>query len=111
MTGNYVFLSDVREHPALPERGILSETLHSDDKARIIRFCFAPGEGLSAHAVPVPAILYFAQGQASLTLGDEVKEVGEGAFIAMAPGLQHSIEAKSEVVMLLVMMKNAPAGQ
>jgi quercetin dioxygenase-like cupin family protein len=111
MNDKYVFVADFREHTELPERGILSQTLQNDDKTKVIKFCFAPGQELSAHTAPVPAMLYFAKGEATLKLGDDIKEVSEGAFAYMTPLLEHGIQAKTEVVMLLIMVKNAPARQ
>jgi quercetin dioxygenase-like cupin family protein len=105
MSDTYVFVNDLREHTAVPERGILSTTLQSDARSKIIQFVFAPGQELSAHTAPFPAILYFAKGQAELTLGEECKEAGEGTLVHMAAQLPHGIKAKTEVVMLLVMLR------
>ena len=67
---------------------------------------FAPGQELSAHTAPYPAILYFAQGEADLLLGGDAREAHEGTLVHMAPKLEHGIKAKTEVVMLLVMLKS-----
>jgi len=105
MNDDYVFLDDLRAHTALPENGILSRTLHSDERAKVIQFCFAQGQELSAHTAPFPALLYIAQGQAEVKLGTDVRDVAEGALVYMPPLLEHGIKAKTEVVMLLVMIK------
>ncbi len=106
MSDNYIFLDDLREHAPLPENGILSRTLQSDERSKTIQFCFAPGQELSAHTAPYPAILYFAQGEADLLLGGEAREAHTGTLVHMAPKLEHGIVAKTEVVMLLVMLKS-----
>ena len=103
--GDYLYVEDFKAHTPLPENGILSRTLHSDDRSKTIQFCFAPGQELSAHTAPCPAILYFAQGEAELRLGADSMEAREGTFVHMAPKLEHAIKAKTEVVMLLVMLK------
>jgi quercetin dioxygenase-like cupin family protein len=54
----------------------------------------------------MPAILYFAQGEAKVTLGGQEKAAREGTFVYMQPDLEHAIEASTEVVMLLLMIKN-----
>lgn len=105
MNEPYFFFEDLRAHAPLPPNGILSRTLHADERSKIIQFCFAPGQELSAHTAPVPALLYFAQGEAELQLGEDVKAVREGALAFMAPRLEHAIRAKTEVVMLLVMFR------
>jgi len=107
MSDTYFFLSDLREHAPLPPNGILSRTLHADGHAKIMQFCFAPGQELSAHTAPVPALLYFASGEAELTLGGDVREAREGTLVYMPPQLEHAIRAKTDVVMLLVMFRNA----
>ena len=63
MSDNYVFFDDLRAHAPLPEDGILSRTLHGDERTKVIQFCFAKGQELSAHTAPCPALLYFAQGE------------------------------------------------
>ncbi len=110
MSEPYFYFEDLREHAALPANGILSRTLHADGITKIIQFCFAPGQELSAHTAPVPALLYFAQGEAELQLGEDVKNVREGALAYMAPRLEHAIRAKTEVVMLLVMFRESSKG-
>lgn len=108
MSEPYFYLEDLRDHTPLPPNGILSRTLVVDDRAKIIQFCFAPGQELSAHTAPVPALLYFASGSAEVRLGSDVKEASEGALVYMAPRLEHAIRAKTEVVMLLVMFREPP---
>ncbi len=105
MADNYIFLPDAREHARVPENGILSQTLQSDDRSKVVLFGFAAGQELSAHTAPFPATLAFLKGEATLRLGDEEKEAAEGAFVYMAPYLEHSIKAKTGVVMLLTMIK------
>ncbi len=105
MTDKYVFVPDLVEKARVPENGILTQTLHSDEKSKVILFGFAPGQELSAHTAPFPATLTFLKGDASLTLGDESQEATAGTFVYMNPNLQHGIKAKNELVMLLTMIK------
>lgn len=109
MTEAYIFHEDFTAHAPMPENGILSRTIQNDERSKVIQFVFAPGQELSAHTAPMPAMLYFASGDATLTLGGDRKEVSAGAFAWMPPRLEHSIQAKTETVMMLVMMKNPPA--
>jgi quercetin dioxygenase-like cupin family protein len=105
MSESYVFLPDFREHPPLPERGILSRTIHQDERTKVLQFCFAPGTELSAHTAPFPAMLTFLAGDADLRLGEDWMEVREGAFAFMPALLEHAIKAKTDVVMQLVLLK------
>ena len=102
---SYVYARDLRLMAKVPENGILSQTLHSDERSKVILFGFAAGQELSAHTAPYPATLVFLKGDALLKLGGQEQEAGEGTFVFMAPYLEHGIKARSEVVMLLTMIK------
>ena len=102
---SYVYVRDLRQQATVPENGILSQTLHSDERSKVILFGFAAGQELSAHTAPYPATLLFLKGDASLKLGAEEQEASEGTFVYMPPYLEHGIKARNEVVMLLTMIK------
>lgn len=105
MSEPYVYMPDLAAEVQLPPNGILSRTLHSDDRSKIILFHFAPGQELSAHTAPFPATLYFIRGDAKLKLGADEQEAHAGTFAYMTPQLEHGIKAQTEVVMLLTMVK------
>jgi quercetin dioxygenase-like cupin family protein len=102
---SYVYARDLRQQAKVPENGILSQTLHSDERSKVVLFGFAAGQELSAHTAPYPATLLFLKGDALLKLGAEEQEAGEGSFVYMAPYLEHGIKARNEVVMVLTMIK------
>lgn len=104
----YIYFKDVRDAHVQGD-SILSKTIQNDERSKVIQFCFAPGQELSAHTAPFPAILYFAKGRASLRLGADRQDAGEGTFVYMTPNLEHGIHAETEVVMILTMLKNPPA--
>ena len=89
-----------------PESSIVSRTVYKDENVRVILFAFAPGEKLSEHTSSYPAILQFLKGEAALTLGEEALEAGPGTWVHMAPNLPHSVDARSDVQMLLTMLTN-----
>src|ERR1019366_5427243 len=101
----YVYARDLRLQAKVPENGILSQTLHSDERSKVILFGFAAGQELSAHTASYPATLLFLKGDALLKLGGEEQEAVEGSFVYMPPYLEHGIKARNEVVMLLTMIK------
>jgi quercetin dioxygenase-like cupin family protein len=105
MSDTYIYVRDLVAQARVPENGILSQTLHSDERSKVILFGFAPGQELSAHTAPFPATLTFLKGEASLKLGTEEQEAVAGTFVFMTPNLEHGIKAKSDVVMLLTMIK------
>ena len=89
-----------------PQDSIVSRTVLKDDDARVILFAFAPGEKLSEHTSSYPAILHFLEGEAALTLGEEAMAAQPGTWVHMAANLPHSVEAQTEVRMLLTMLTN-----
>lgn len=106
----YILHADLRDITA-PSSGIVSKTLQNDDRSKVVQFCFAPGQELSAHTAPFPAILQFLRGEALLKLGADEQIAKEGTFVYMTPQLEHGIRAQTEVVMLLIMFKNPPPAQ
>lgn len=89
---------------AIAPESIVSRTVYKDDRLRVILFGFAPGETLSEHTSAYPAILHFLEGEASLTLGEEALTAQAGTWVHMPAHLPHSIEARSTVKMLLLML-------
>lgn len=100
-------LADLAAEVEVPKNGILSRTLHSDDRVKVVVFGFDTGQELSEHTASMPAILQFVSGEADLTLGSDPKEAKAGTWVYMEPNLSHSVHAKTPVVMLLVLLKPA----
>jgi len=105
MAGKYTFIADIRTHTQVPENGILSQTIQSDDRSKVVLFGFAAGQELSAHTAPFPATLTFLKGEATLRLGQDEQQAGEGTFVYMAPYLEHGIKATTDLILLLTMIK------
>ena len=105
MNPSYFFSPEIIKEVDIPQRGILSRTLYEDADVKVVLFGFSAGNELSAHTAPMPAALYFLEGEADLTLGTETQTVKAGAFAHMPPHLNHAIVAKTALVMLLLMMK------
>jgi quercetin dioxygenase-like cupin family protein len=105
MSNNYTQIVDLAKEVEPPEDGILTRTLFDDDDVKAVIFGFGQGEELSEHTASMPAILHFIQGEATLTLGDETVTAQPGTWIHMAPNLQHSVNTKTPVVMLLLLLK------
>ena len=101
------FAADLLAEIPVPDKGMVSRTLQNDEHSKIILFGFAAGGGLRDHSAPMPVMLYFLKGEATLTMGDDTRTVGPGAFTHMQPGLIHAIEARTAVLMLLVLIKCA----
>ena len=105
MTTSYTHFSDLAKEVQPPAKGILSRTLYSDDRLKVVLFGFAQDEELSEHTASMSAVLHFLQGEARLTLGDDTVEARPGTWVHMPKGLRHSNRAKTPVVMLLLLLK------
>ena len=105
MTTTDTHFSDLAKEVQPPDKSILSRTLYNDDRLKVVLFGFGQGEELSEHTASMPAILHFLQGEAKLTLGDDTLEAKPGTWVHMPTGQRHSIQAKTPVVMLLLLLK------
>lgn len=88
---------------------IVSRQVHADDVVKITLFGFAAGQELSEHTASKPAILQVIAGEGTFGLGDQVVEVGPGSWAHMAANLPHTVTARTPLVLLLTMLKGAPA--
>ena len=103
----YTFYNDLlAEIKTVPEDGIVSRSLEKNEAFNVTLFAFASGQALTEHTAPRPAILHFLAGEATLTLGEDTKEVHAGAWAYMPANLPHSIEAQTNVTMLLIMTRS-----
>jgi quercetin dioxygenase-like cupin family protein len=108
MISPYAFIADLKQQiPEIPADSIVSRTIHSDHDVKMVLFGFAAGQELSEHTAAMPAMLYFVQGKADLTLGKEALNAQAGTWAHMSPHLPHSIVAKTPVVMLLLLFKSS----
>ncbi len=101
----YMRIDDLNDLlPEIPADTIVSRSIYQDGQLKAILFGFAPGQELSEHTAARPAILHFLKGEAELTLGKDVSAAGPGTWAHMEAHLPHSIVARTEVVMLLLML-------
>jgi quercetin dioxygenase-like cupin family protein len=107
VTSNFSLTSNLFEEIQVPDKGILSHTIHNDDSVKIILFGFSPGQELTAHTAPMPATIQILRGEAQITLGEETLSCGAGCLIHMEPNLTHGIVAQTTVLMLLTLVKAA----
>lgn len=102
----FIYLPDLAAAlPEIPADSIVSRTIVKNDHVDVILFGFAPGQELSEHTSSRPAMLHFLAGEATLTLGDVVETAVAGSWAYMQPKLPHSILAKTQVTMALIMVK------
>jgi quercetin dioxygenase-like cupin family protein len=104
---DYTLLVDLAKEVQPPDKGILSRTVFNNDRLKVVIFGFAQEEELSEHTASMPAILQFIQGEATVTLGDDKHEAKPGTWVHMPTGQRHSIQAKTPLVMLLLLIKES----
>ncbi len=105
MSKSYTHIIDLAKEVEPPDDGILTRTLFNDDDVKAVMFGFGQGQELSEHTASMPAILHFISGEASLTLGDDTVEAQPGTWVHMPANLKHSVQTKTPVIMLLLLLK------
>ena len=108
MPTTYTHLADLTAQD-IPADGILSRTVYNDDHVKVVLFGFAAGQELSEHTASMPAILQIMKGEARLGLGDDSVDARAGAWVHMPAQLRHSVQAKTPLVLLLVLLKQPAA--
>jgi quercetin dioxygenase-like cupin family protein len=109
MVLTYTLLEDIVHEVELPKDGTLSRTIYQDDQLKAVLFGFSAGQELSEHTSSMPAVMHFLQGDAEVGLGDDTVSATGGTWIHMPAMLPHSIQTKTPVTMLLLLMKQ-PSG-
>jgi quercetin dioxygenase-like cupin family protein len=103
---DYQYIADLAGEVTIPQNGILSRTLHNDERLKAVLFGFDAGQELSEHTAAVPAVLHILQGEARLRLGEDHMDAKAGGWVHMPPQLPHGVYAKTPVLMLLLMLKS-----
>lgn len=104
---NLATVRQLIEQVSIPEDGTISRTIYQDETIKAVLFGFAAGQALSEHTAATPAILHFVQGEARVTLGQEVIDAKPNTWVHMPAHLPHSIQARTPVIMLLLLLRGA----
>ena len=104
MTG-YGFVADMRSEVVVPEGGILSRTIHEDERCSLVVFAFDAGQELTEHTSAHAALIEILDGEALVTLDGEAREAGPGAWISMPPEMRHAIRATTPLVLALTLLR------
>lgn len=101
----YGYVADLRAEVTVPRGGILSRTVHEDERCTLVVFAFDAGQELSEHTSARAALIEVLDGEADVELDGEARSVGPGAWIAMPPGMRHAIRARTPLVMALTLLR------
>jgi quercetin dioxygenase-like cupin family protein len=95
----------VQSIDSIPTESIVSRTIHQNKDFKTIMFAFAPGQELSEHTAPVPAIIQILEGHCKLKVGDDSIDAGPGTWLHMPANTNHAIKAETPLYMLLIMLQ------
>ncbi|NLX77967.1 MAG: cupin domain-containing protein [Clostridiaceae bacterium] len=91
---------------AYQEGQVVSRTLSQGKNVSLTLFAFDKGEEISSHSSTGDALVYILDGEAEITIGEEVFNVTKGETIVMPAGIPHALLAKEQFKMLLVVVFN-----
>lgn len=100
-------LSKVHEMEALVEyqKGqVISRTLAQGKNLSLTLFAFDKGEEISSHSSGGDAMVYILDGEADITIGENVYNVKKGETIVMPAGVPHALFAKEQFKMFLIVV-------
>lgn len=84
---------------------IVSRTFYKDDHLKAILFGFDAGQELSEHTSSYRAIIQIVRGEASIAAGEDRHELTVGSWLVMEPRLKHSVYARTQLWMLLLIIE------
>lgn len=105
MDYRFIDVDDLLAAAEVPKEGIHSRLLQKDEYVNVTLFGFSAGQELSTHSAPTPTVICILNGEADITLGEDVHHAKAGTFACMPPLLPHAIVANSRTTMLLVQIK------
>ncbi len=88
------------------EGQVISRTIAQTPSVSISLFSLDKGEGISTHVTPGDAMVQVLDGEAEITIGDNVFNVKAGETIIMPSNVPHGLEARVRFQMLLTVVKN-----
>jgi len=86
------------------EGQVVSRTLAQGKNVSLPLCAFDKGEEISSHSSGGDAMVYLMDGEAEITIGDEVFDVKKGETIVMPAGVPHALLAKEQFKMLLIVV-------
>jgi quercetin dioxygenase-like cupin family protein len=85
--------------------GIVSKTVADQPRVKVVLFAMSSGQSLSEHTASVPATIHVLQGKGTITLDKVDHQASPGTWVYMREKQLHAINAESDMVFLLHMMK------
>lgn len=86
---------------------VISRTVCQLPFISITLFAMEKGEGISIHTTPGDAMVQVLDGEAEITIGEQVFVVKAGETIIMPADVPHGLEARERFKMLLTVVKRS----
>ena len=87
------------------ENGIVSKQIIKLKSGNITLFAFDEGQALSEHTAPYDALVQVVEGEADITIDQEVVTVETGECIVLPANVPHAVKALTSFKMILTMIR------
>jgi mannose-6-phosphate isomerase-like protein (cupin superfamily) len=85
--------------------GIKVSKLYDTDLAQIMHIQLNPGESLVKHITPVDAVFYVLEGEATITVGEEIETVSANNLVKSPKKIPHNISNQSDTTLRVMVIK------
>lgn len=92
------------------EQGIASRVLAKTSGGSVTLFAFDAGQGLTEHSSPFEALVLVLEGTVTLTIGGTPVKAVPGTLTRMPAHVPHAVDAVDASRLMLVMLREQPAG-
>lgn len=84
---------------------VVSRVLLRNNGGVMTVFAFAEGQGLTEHSSPHEAVVLMLEGEARITIADDVHEVAAGEILHLPATIPHALQTHGGFKMLLTLLK------
>lgn len=70
--------------------------LIQQDEVQVVLLAFQPGQGLPVHTTPVDVFFYVIEGEPTIKVGDEEKQISSGNIVLSPRDIPHTVKNESD---------------
>ena len=86
------------------DNSIVSQTIINTKCGTVTFFAFDEGQGLSEHSAPYDALVYLLDGEAKITIEENIHILKKGEMIIMPADKPHALQAIKKFKMILILI-------
>ena len=86
------------------DNSIVSQTMINTKCGTVTFFAFDEGQGLSEHSAPYDALVYLLDGEAKITIEENIHILKKGEMIIMPADKPHALQAIKKFKMILILI-------